>query len=79
MLTGKPYCGIGISYFSCLLCKLKDGTGYDAGFVNRPPPLPIAPWEFELVPDVEFIAVQFPETQAEALCDLQLVLDPEIL
>ena len=41
--------------------------------------LPIAPCEFELFPDDEFLAVQFPETQAEASCKLQLVLDPEIL
>ena len=42
-------------------------------------PLPTAPREFELVSDGEFFEVQFPETQAEASRELQLVLDPEFL
>ncbi|MFT7632964.1 MAG: hypothetical protein ACI87E_004019 [Mariniblastus sp.] len=40
-------------------------------------PLPTAPSEFELVPDGEFLELQFPE--AEASRELQLVLDPEFL
>ena len=42
-------------------------------------PKPTAPREFVLVPDGEFLEVQFPETQAEAPCELQLILDPEFL
>ena len=40
-------------------------------------PLPTVPREFELVPDGEFLEVQFPETQASR--ELQLILDPEFL
>jgi hypothetical protein len=46
---------------------------------NAASPLPTAPRKFELVPDGEFLEVQFPETQAEASRELQLILDPEFL
>jgi hypothetical protein len=41
--------------------------------------MPTAPCDFVLVPDGDFLEVEFRETQAEASRELQLVLGPEYL
>ena len=64
-------------------CGLWQGFICTHASLRAPPtvqqPLPTFAREFELVPDGEFLEVQFPKTQAEASRELQLVLDPEFL